>query len=83
MDVNATTTTRGVTVTYDSVLVYLLPMELLLLVLHLISPLATGMDFGLPVGTPMQLLRLLRCCDGGTVNLNGSYIGYVLGTFSH
>jgi hypothetical protein len=33
------------------------------------------MDFGLPVGTPMQLMRYY---DSGTVDLNGSYIGYVL-----
>lgn len=37
--------------------------------------LKTGMDFGLPIGTTCQLMRYF---DSGTVNLNGSYIGYVI-----
>lgn len=37
--------------------------------------LKTGMNFGLPVGTTCQLMRYY---DSGTVNLNGSYCGYVI-----
>ena len=37
--------------------------------------LKTGMDFGLPIGTTCQLMRYF---DSGTVNLNGSYIGYIV-----
>ena len=37
--------------------------------------LKTGMNFGLPVGTTCQLMRYF---DSGTINLNGSYCGYLI-----
>jgi hypothetical protein len=37
--------------------------------------LKTGMNFGLPVGTTCQLMRYF---DSGTIDLNGSYCGYLI-----
>ena len=37
--------------------------------------LKTGMNFGLPVGTTTQLMRYF---DSGTIDLNGSYVGYLI-----
>ena len=40
-----------------------------------ISYLKRVWNFGLPVGTTCQLMRYF---DSGTINLNGSYVGYVI-----
>ena len=37
--------------------------------------LKTGMSFGLPLGTTCQLMRYFV---SGTINLNGSYVGYII-----
>ena len=73
-----TSTTRGITVTYDSVTGVFTANGTATAGNPFNITLATGMDFGLPVGTPMQLMRYYDADDGGTVDLNGSYIGYVL-----
>ncbi|MDI9503784.1 MAG: hypothetical protein QM205_02435, partial [Bacillota bacterium] len=73
--INSTITTRGVTVTYDSVTGVFTANGTATAGAAFNITLATGMDFDLPVGTPMQLMRYY---DSGTVDLNGSYIGYVL-----
>ena len=71
----ATTTVRGITVTYDPLTGVFTANGTATAGSAFNITLATGMDFDLPVGTPMQLMRYY---DGGTVDLNGSYIGYVL-----
>ena len=73
--INATITTRGITVTYDPLTGVFTANGTATAGNPFNITLATGMDFGLPVGTPMQLMRYY---EGGTVDLNGSYIGYVL-----
>jgi hypothetical protein len=76
--INATITTRGITVTYDPLTGVFTANGTATAGPAFNITLATGMDFGLPVGTPMQLMRYYDADDGGTVDLNGSYIGYVL-----
>lgn len=76
--ITASQTVRGITITYDSATGIFTANGTATAGVAFNITLASGMNFALPTGTSIQLMRYYDSVDGGTANLNGSYVGYVL-----
>lgn len=76
--IQASQTMRGLTITYDNATGIFTINGTATAGSAFNITLVNNMNLDLPTGTPIQLLRYYDSADGGTVDLNGSYIGYVL-----